>query len=127
MIPSQIKGAASPAAMGASAIAGVVPALAVAGIEGYKGNKEAVDRELKSAWDSLKSVVTWPYDVTKAATKGDFGPLKDVLMSVNPATLLLNEINKNDKKAIQKMIQDERQAAKVGAGRGIAPPSAYMR
>ena len=127
MIPSQIKGAASPAAMGASAIAGVIPALAVAGVEGYKGNKEAVDRELKDAWNSLKSVVTWPYDVTKAATKGDFGPLKDVLMSVNPATLLLNEANKNDKKAIQKMIQDERQAAQVGAGRGIAPPSAYMR
>jgi hypothetical protein len=127
LIPSQIKGAASPAAMGASAITAVIPALAIAGVEGYKGNKEAVDRELKSAWDSLKSVVTWPYDVTKAAAKGDFGPLKDVLMSVNPATLLLNEANKNDKKAIQKMIQDERQAAQVGAGRGIAPPSAYPR
>jgi hypothetical protein len=127
LIPSQIKGAASPAAMGASAITAVIPALAIAGVEGYKGNKEAVDRELKSAWDSLKSVVTWPYDVTKAAAKGDFGPLKDVLMSVNPATLLLNEANKNDKKAIQKMIQDERQAAQVGAGRGIAPASAYPR
>lgn len=127
MIPSQIKGSASPGAMGASALAAVIPALAVAGVEGYKGNKEAVNRELKDAWDSLKSVVTWPYDVSKAATKGDFGPLKDVLMSVNPATLLLNEANKNDKKAIQKMIEDERYAAQVGGGRGIAPPSAYKR
>lgn len=127
MIPPQIKGAASPAAIGATAAASVIPALGVAGIQAYKGNKEAVDRELKDAWSSLKSVVTMPYDVTKAAAKGDFGPLKDVLMSVNPATLLLNEANKNDEKIIQKMIADERQAAKVGAGRGIAPPSAYQR
>ena len=127
MIPPQIKGAASPAALGATAAAAVIPALGVAGIQAYKGNKEAVDRELKDAWSSLKSVVTMPYDVTKAAAKGDFGPLKDVLMSVNPATLLLNEANKNDEKIIQKMIADERQAAKVGAGRGIAPPSAYQR
>ena len=127
MIPPQIKGAASPAALGATAAAAVIPALGVAGIQAYKGNKEAVDRELKDAWSSLKSVVTMPYDVTKAAAKGDFGPLRDVLMSVNPATLLLNEANKNDEKIIQKMIADERQAAKVGAGRGIAPPSAYLR
>ena len=127
MIPPQIKGAASPAAIGATAAASVIPALGVAGIQAYKGNKEAVDKELKDAWSSLKSVVTMPYDVTKAAAKGDFGPLRDVLMSVNPATLLLNEANKNDEKIIQKMIADERQAAKVGAGRGIAPPSAYQR
>jgi hypothetical protein len=122
-VPLSQIGKATPGAMAAA----VIPALAVAGIEGYRGNKEAVNRELKDAWDSLKSVVTWPYDVSKAATKGDFGPLKDMLMSVNPATLMLNEANKNDNKAIQKMIEDERYAAQVGGGRGIAPPSAYMR
>ena len=122
-VPLSQIGKATPGALGASAAAAVIPALAVAGIQGYKGNKEAVDRELKDAWESLKSVVTMPYDVAKAATKGDFGPFKDLLMSVNPATLLLNEANKADEQTLKSMIQAE----KVGAGRGIAPPSAYMR
>jgi hypothetical protein len=92
-------------------------------VQAYKGNKHAVNAELKDAWNSMKSLVTMPVDVAKAAGKGDFGPFKDMLMSMNPGTLLMNEMNKRDEAAIQRMIQAE----KVGAGRGIAPPSAYFR
>lgn len=126
-VPEHIKGAASPGALAATAAMAAIPALAVAGKEYYQGNKEGVNASLKDAWDSLKSVVTMPYDVAKAASKGDFGPFKDLLMSVNPATLLMNEVGKHDQAAINQMIQRERQAATVGAGRGVAPPSAYQR
>jgi len=119
-IPEFIKGGAS---IGGMAGAAVIPALVAAGVQSYKGNKKAVDAELKDAWNSLKSVVTMPIDVVKSAGKGDFGPFKDMLMSMNPGTLLMNEMNKRDEPAIQRMIQAE----KVGAGRGIAPPSAYFR
>jgi len=119
-IPQFIKGGAS---IGGMAGAAVIPALVAAGVQSYKGNKKAVDAELKDAWNSLKSVVTMPIDVAKSAGKGDFGPLKDMLMSMNPGTLLMNEMNKRDEAALQRMIQAE----KVGAGRGIAPPSAYFR
>lgn len=123
MIPKSIKGSVAPGALAATAALATVPALAAAGYHSYKGNKEAVDAELKDAWHSLKSAFTWPVDVAKAAGKGDFGPLKDALMSMNPGTLLLNEANKQDQQAIQRMIQAE----KVGSGRGIAPPSSYQR
>ena len=119
-IPEYIKGGAS---IGGMVGAAAIPALAAAGYHAYKGNKEAVNTELKDAWNSMKSVVTMPVDVAKAAGKGDFGPFKDMLMSMNPGTLLMNEANKRDEAAIQRMIQAE----KVGAGRGIAPPSAYQR
>jgi hypothetical protein len=122
-IPEYIKGSASPQALMATAAASAIPALAAAGYQSYKGNKEKVDAELKDAWESMKSVVTMPVHVAKAASKGDFGPFKDLLMSINPGTLLMNEVNKRDEAAIQRMIQAE----KVGAGRGIAPPSAYQR
>lgn len=122
-IPEYIKGSASPQALMATAAASAIPALAAAGYQAYKGNKEKVDAELKDAWESMKSVVTMPIDVAKAAGKGNFGPFKDLLMSMNPGTLLMNEANKRDEAAIQRMIQAE----KVGAGRGIAPPSAYQR
>lgn len=123
MIPEYIKGSASPAALAATAALATIPALASAGYQSYKGNKEAVDAELKDAWSSLKSAFNWPVDVAKAAGKGDFGPLKDTLMSMNPATLMLNEVSKHDEQALKRMVQAE----KVGAGRGIAPPSAYQR
>jgi hypothetical protein len=119
-IPEYIKGGAS---IGGMAGAAAIPALVAAGVQAYKGNKEAVNAELKDAWNSMKSLVTMPVDVAKAAGKGDFGPFKDMLMSMNPGTLLMNEMNKRDESAIQGMIQAE----KVGAGRGIAPPSAYFR
>jgi hypothetical protein len=117
-VPNYIKGGASIAGMAGAA---AIPGLAAAGYHAYKGNKEAVDAELKDAWNSMKSLVTMPVDVAKAASKGDFGPFKDLLMSINPGTLLMNEVNKNDEAALQRMIQSE----KVGAGRGVAPPSAY--
>jgi hypothetical protein len=119
-IPEYIKGGAS---IGGMVGAAAIPALAAAGVQAYKGNKDAVNAELKDAWNSMKSLVTMPVDVAKAASKGDFGPFKDMLMSMNPGTLLMNEMNKRDEPAIQRMIQAE----KVGAGRGIAPPSAYFR
>lgn len=122
-IPEYIKGSASPTALAATAALATIPALASAGYGAYKGNKEAINNGLKEAWDSLKSVVTMPYDVSKAAVNGDFGPFKDLLMSFNPATLMINEANKHDESAIKRMIQAE----KVGAGRGIAPPSMYQR
>jgi hypothetical protein len=119
-IPEYIKGGAS---IGGMAGAAAIPALVAAGVQAYKGNKEAVNAELKDAWNSMKSLVTMPIDVAKAAGKGDFGPFKDMLMSMNPGTLLMNEMNKRDEAALQGMIQAE----KVGSGRGIAPPSAYKR
>lgn len=119
-IPEFIKGGAS---IGGMAGAAVIPALVAAGVQAYKGNKEAVNAELKDAWNSMKSLVTMPVDVAKSAGKGDFGPFKDMLMSMNPGTLLMNEMNKRDEAALQGMIQAE----KVGGGRGIAPPSAYKR
>jgi hypothetical protein len=122
-IPEYIKGSVSPQALMATAGAAAVPALVAAGVQAYKGNKEAVNAELKDVWNSMKSLVTMPVDVAKAAGKGDFGPFKDMLMSMNPGTLLMNEMSKRDEPAIQRMIQAE----KVGAGRGIAPPSAYFR
>jgi hypothetical protein len=115
-IPEFIKGGAS---IGGMAGAAVIPALVAAGVQSYKGNKKAVDAELKDAWNSLKSVVTMPIDVAKAAGKGDFGPFKDMLMSMNPGTLLMNEMNKRDESAIQRMIQAEKSVSK----RGVAPPS----
>lgn len=122
-IPEFIKGGASLGNLGATAAAAAIPSLAAAGYQAYKGNKEKVDAELKDAWNSMKSLVTMPVDVAKSASKGDFGPFKDMLMSMNPGTLLMNEMNKRDEAALQRMIQSE----KVGAGRGIAPPSAYKR
>ena len=117
-VPNYIKGGASIAGMAGAA---AIPGLAAAGYHAYKGNKEAVDAELKDAWNSMKSLVTMPVDVAKAASKGDFGPFKDLLMSINPGTLLMNEVNKHDEAVLQRMIQSE----KVNASRGVAPPSAY--
>jgi len=122
-VPLSQQGKASIGALAATAGAAAIPALVAAGVQAYKGNKDAVNAELKDAWNSMKSLVTMPVDVAKAAGKGDFGPFKDMLMSMNPGTLLMNEMNKRDEPAIQRMIQAE----KVGAGRGIAPPSAYFR
>lgn len=122
-VPLSQQGKASIGALAATAGATAIPALAAAGYHAYKDNKEAVNAELKDAWHSMKSLVTMPIDVAKAAGKGDFGPFKDMLMSMNPGTLLMNEMNKRDESAIQRMIQAE----KVGTGRGIAPPSAYFR
>jgi hypothetical protein len=120
-IPEYIKGGATLGGMGATAAVAAVPALAAAAYHAYSGNKEKVDQELGNAWDSLKSVVTMPVDVAKAAGKGDFGPFKDMLMSLHPAAILLNETNKHDEAAIQRMIQSE----KAGAGQGQrgVPPS----
>ena len=123
--PGFIKGAASPQALAATAALATIPSLATAGYEAYKGNKEAVDTNLSDAWSSLKSVATMPYDVVKSAGKGDFGPLKDLLMSANPATLLLNATSKHDEEILKKMIAKERYAAQVGGGRGsqgVPPP-----
>ena len=123
--PAYIKGAASPQALATTAGLATIPSLATAGYEAYKGNQEAVDKNLSEAWDSLKSVATMPYDVVKAAGKGDFGPLKDMLMSVNPATLLMNATNKHDEEILRQMIAKEKYSARVGAGRGlqgIPPP-----
>jgi len=122
-VPLSQQGRASLGGMAATMGAAAIPALAAAGYHAYQGNKEKVNAELKDAWNSMKSVVTMPVDVAKAAGKGDFGPFKDLLMSINPGTLLMNEANKRDESAIQRMIQAE----KVGAGRGIAPFSAYQR
>lgn len=118
-IPKYIKGAASPGALTATAIATALPALGVAAYQKYKGNESAVDASIQEAKDSLKSLATMPYDVSKAALKGDFGPLKDLMLSMNPGSLLFNEMSKKDEEILKKMIYKE----KVGAGRGIAPPS----
>ena len=122
-IPEYIKGAATPAALATTAVASALPALGIAAYQKYKGNEAAVDASLQDAKESLKSLVTMPYDVSKAALKGDFGPLKDLMMSMNPGSLLFNEMNKKDEQIIKNMIQKE----KVGAGRGVAPPSSYNR
>ena len=125
-IPEYIKGAVTPGALATTAILSALPALGVAAVQKYKGNKTAVDASVKEAQDSLQSLVTMPYDVSKAALKGDFGPLKDLMLSINPGSLLFNEMNKHDEEIIKKMIQKE----KVGAGRGmqgVPPPSAYNR
>ena len=118
-IPEYIKGNASLGGMAATMGAAAIPALAAAGYHAYQGNKEKVNAELKDAWNSMKSVVTMPIDVAKAAGKGDFGPFKDLLMSMNPGTLLMNEANKRDEAVIQRMIQAE----KSSSNRGIAPPN----
>lgn len=127
MIPQSIKGSVAPGTLAATAALATVPALAASGYQSYKGNKEAVEAELKDAWHSLKSAFTWPKDVVQAASKGDFQPLVDIAASFNPATFLINEVGKHDQIAIDKMIKSEKQALKVGSGRGIAPPSAYQR
>jgi hypothetical protein len=119
-----IKGAATPGAVATTAILAALPALGVAAVQKYKGNEVAVDASLKEAKDSLQSLVTMPYDVSKAALKGDFGPLKDLMMSMNPGSLLFNEMNKKDEQIIKNMIQKE----KVGAGRGMqGVPPPYNR
>jgi hypothetical protein len=120
VIPKYIKGAVSPSALASTAVLSALPALAVAGYQKYKGNEAAVNSSLQEAKDSLLSLATMPVDVAKSTLKGDFGPLKDLMMSMNPGSLLFNEMNKNDEAIIKQMIQKE----KVGAGRGfIAPPT----
>jgi hypothetical protein len=118
-IPKYIKGAAAPSALATTAVMTALPALGVAAYQKYKGNESAVDASIQEAKDSLKSLATMPYDVSKAALKGDFGPLKDLMLSMNPGSLLFNEMNKNDEEIIKKMIQKE----KAGVSRGIAPPT----
>jgi hypothetical protein len=118
-VPEYIKGAATPSALATTAVMTALPALGVAAYQKYKGNEAAVDASIQDAKDSLKSLATMPYDVSKAALKGDFGPLKDLMLSMNPGSLLFNEMNKKDEEIIKKMIQKE----KVGAGRGVAPPT----
>lgn len=119
-VPEYIKGAADPRALAATAVLATIPSLANAGYQAYQGNKEAVHANLKDAWDALKSTATLPYDVSKSAVHGDFGPLKDFLMSMNPATALMNEVSKSDQEKINKMIYKE----KVGGGRGLVNPKA---
>jgi hypothetical protein len=121
-IPEYIKGAVTPAALATTAVATALPALAIAAYRKYQGNEAAVNSSLQDAKDSLQSLATMPYDVSKAAMKGDLGPLKDLMMSLNPGSLLFNEMNKKDEQIIKNMIQKE----KVGAGRGlqgVPPPS----
>ena len=124
-IPDYIKGAATPQALAVTGLMAALPALGVAAYQKYKGNEAAVDASLQDAKESLKSLATMPYDVSKAALKGDFGPLKDLMLSINPGSLLFNEMNKSDEEIIKKMIQKE----KVGAGRGMqgVPPPVYNR
>jgi hypothetical protein len=122
LIPDYIRGAATPQALATTAVLAALPALGVAAVQKYKGNKAAVDASLQDAKESLQSLATMPYDVSKAALKGDFGPLKDLMLSINPGSLLFNEMNKHDEEIIKKMIYKE----KVGAGRGmqgVPPPS----
>lgn len=118
--PGYINGAADPRALAVTAALATVPSLASAGYQAYQGNKEAVHAHLQDAWDALKSTATLPYDVSKSAVHGDFGPLKDFLMSMNPATALVNEVSKSDQEKINKMIYKE----KVGGGRGLVNPKA---
>jgi hypothetical protein len=99
-----------------------LPALGEAAYNKYKGNEAAVTASLQDAKNALKSLVTMPYDVSKAALQGDLGPFKDLMMSMNPGSLLFNEMDKHDEAIIKKMIQKE----KTGAGRGlqgVAPPA----
>jgi hypothetical protein len=99
-----------------------LPALGEAAYNKYKGNEAAVTASLQDAKNALKSLVTMPYDVSKAALQGDLGPFKDLMMSLNPGSLLFNEMDKHDEAIIKKMIQKE----KVGAGRGlqgVVPPA----
>lgn len=122
LIPEYIKGSASPGALATTAVLAALPALGAAAYQKYKGNESAVDASLKEAKESLKSLATLPYDVSKAALQGDFGPFKDLMMSMNPASLLWNEMNKHDEEILKKMIYKE----KVGAGRGmqgVPPPN----
>jgi len=126
-IPKIIQGAFSPSALAATAATATATALASAGYNAYKGNKSAVYSNLNDAWESLKSTATFPYQAGKSALKGDFGPIKDMLMSSNPATLLMNESNKNDDAIIQGMIKKEKAAAlarRSGGGPigGVPPP-----
>jgi len=121
-VPDYIKGAVTPSALATTAVAAALPALGIAAYRKYQGNEAAVNASLQDAKDSLQSLATMPYDVSKAALKGDFGPLKDLMLSMNPGSLLFNEMNKNDEAIIKKMIQKE----KVGAGRGmqgVPPPT----
>jgi hypothetical protein len=99
-----------------------LPALGEAAYNKYKGNEAAVTASLQDAKNALKSLVTMPYDVSKAALQGDLGPFKDLMMSMNPGSLLFNAMDKHDEAIIKKMIQKE----KAGAGRGlqgVAPPA----
>lgn len=119
-IPEYIKGAATPAALATTAVAAALPALGVAAYRKYQGNEAAVNASLQDAKDSLQSLATMPYDVSKAALNGNFKPLKDLMLSMNPGSLLFNEMDKHDEAIIKNMIQKE----KVGAGRGLqgVPP-----
>lgn len=121
-IPDYIKGAATPAALATTAVLTALPALGVAAVKKYQGNEAAVNASLQDAKESLKSLATMPYDVSKAALNGNFAPLKDLMLSMNPGSLLFNEMDKHDEEIIKKMIQKE----KVGAGRGmqgVPPPT----
>ena len=99
-----------------------LPALGEAAYNKYKGNEAAVTASLQDAKNALKSLATMPYDVSKAALQGNLGPFKDLMMSMNPGSLLFNEMDKHDEAILKNMIQKE----KVGAGRGlqgVAPPT----
>ena len=117
-----MKGAITPSALATTAVLTALPALGVAAVKKYQGNEAAVNASLQDAKDSLKSLATMPYDVSKAALNGNFAPLKDLMLSMNPGSLLFNEMDKHDEEIIKKMIQKE----KVGAGRGmqgVPPPN----
>jgi hypothetical protein len=113
-----LKGGGTPAFLTTTALLSALPSLGIAAYQKYKGNEAAVNASLQDAKETLKSLTTMPYDVSKAALKGDFGPLKDMMMSLNPASLLFNEMSKHDEQIIKNMIQKE----KVGAGRGLVSP-----
>jgi hypothetical protein len=116
--PRSMKGAATPAALAAMAVLAAAPDIASAGVQTYKGDTSGALQSLKDSKEALKALAMLPVDVSRAAMKGDFGPLKDLAMSMNPGTLLFNETSKHDEEAIKRMIEREKAAASKKAGGG---------
>lgn len=116
--PRSMRGAATPAALAAMAVLAAAPDIASAGVQTYKGDTSGALQSLKDSKEALKALAMLPVDVSRAAMKGDFGPLKDLAMSINPATLLFNETSKHDDEAIKRMIEREKAAVSKKAAGG---------
>jgi hypothetical protein len=101
------------------------------------GKGEDFKKSLSGAAHGLLSIITAPYEAGKAAGNGDFGPIKhlaaDTALYSNPYTAIPTAAHDAWKAAMEGVVpappnayQDRmKQEKKVGAGRGIAPPSSY--
>ena len=121
-IPEYIKGAATPAALATTALAAALPALGVAAVNKYQGNKEEVNKNLQEAKDAIKSLATMPYEAGKEALHGNVNPLIDMITSLHPVGAMYNALSMNDQAIIEKMLAQEKWANNRKLG-GISPPT----